>query len=540
MNVGGAPMRPPRIVDNASFGWEIDVNSNSIGLPWPQQEEQVETTMWPGSAGLNFQGAKTQLGGQPQPYTTILWIETGGAMPGSPSALQPGDRFFFTNALKFLDRLREWYFDPADGGWLYYIPDPGFAAFPNGSTVVVPSQRTVLSVRDSSNVVIAGMQFSDTFMEAAGFFDRSRLPADPAVSVSSSTNISFVQGCRLAGLGGSGIVVANASTGIVVDDAVINGVGQSGVLASSAGSGRALGSVSVTNSSIANTGLVLAASAAVLLDGVQSGTVSGNSITNSTGWGIMVRGPTEAGLPGAVSVSSNRIRASSLASDGTAGIGVLAGAHSGAWSVEIRDNCVFSVSGVATDAKGLAIAPANSAAISVASVATVVGNVLSTAGMAGVLVLPGAGGSTVSNNVVAGVSAPAAMLGVIEAGAALVATSTALGASSTVHSNIVLQLDPHASLVRGQGGQFGRNLFFNPNASIAAEAGRSSAQPLFPTGNWSSWEHGGGAGSVVDEDPLFEDWQAGRFQPQAGSPASKIGFQPLRLAAAGKCGALAG
>jgi hypothetical protein len=357
------------------------------------------------------------------------------------------------------------------------------------------------------------------------------------VSVSASTNVSFVQGCRWAGVGGSGLVVTNGSAGILVSDAGIEWVGQSGVLASGVGSGHAVESVSVTSSRISNTGCLVSASAGVLLDGARSATVSGNTIVNSTGWGVMVRpAPDATGSAGSITISNNSIAHSSLASDGTAGIGILAG--SSRQVVSIRDNCVFSISGVVSDAKGLAISPANAATISLEVPAEVSGNVLSSAGLAGVLALPGSNGSRVTNNVVASIAAPAAVAGVLAAGAALVGGDTVSG--TVMRSNIVLQLDPSASLVKGAPGsaQFGRNLFFNPNATIAEESGRSSQQPVFPTGNWSSWAAHGGAGSLVDVDPLFEDWRHGRFVLRAGSPAAKIGFKPLQQAAAGQCGVL--
>ena len=135
-------------------------------------------------------------------------------------------RYYLEN-VRWALRPGTFYQDEA-AGMLYYWPLS--SGPPVG--VVAPTLDRLLDLSYATGHSITNLTFTDTTYYADGYWDGpAQEPSDAAIRINYSKHIS-ITGCNfVAGLGGYGVAVGNASTDVFISKSLFDNIGQGGVVA---------------------------------------------------------------------------------------------------------------------------------------------------------------------------------------------------------------------------------------------------------------------------------------------------------------------
>ena len=207
-------------------------------------------------------------------YTNDLSNATGVA----------GNGYFIQNDLRTLDQYGEWYHDYSGSGKFYMY----FGAVnPSSKTVKVATKNYCVDVQGETYITIDGLQFTGAIKNT--------------VNVSSASANLTVKNCTVSFAGTNGVFVNG--TGSLIDYNSISYCNASAVR------GGGSNSITVSNNTITNIGLIKGASEsyynAVMLSATTGHSILNNSIVNSGSNGIMVSGAN-------ITISNNFVNYSNL------------------------------------------------------------------------------------------------------------------------------------------------------------------------------------------------------------------------------------
>lgn len=231
---------------------------------------------------------------------------------------------FTTYQRFYLENVR-WALSPGTfyldaSGRLFYWPADG--RLPPQGTVVAPVLDRLIELTGAQGHTVKNLTFTDTTYFADGFWDGpAQQPSDAAVRINACSNVSVASCNFLAGLGGYGVAIGNASEDIAVSGSLFDSVGQGGVIAYGfdglgpipAGSGRAAGNntkprrVSVTHCVMRNLGQQLAHVAGVALRAASDCTIAHNRISKTPRYAIQADSFYPGAISGASLVSSGNV-----------------------------------------------------------------------------------------------------------------------------------------------------------------------------------------------------------------------------------------
>ena len=142
---------------------------------------------------------------------------------------------FNVNQRYYLENVRwalspgSFYHDEAEGV-LYYWP----ANTTSGplKDVVAPTLDRLIELDHATSHNIRNLTFTDTTYYADGYWDGpAQEPSDAAIRINYSHDVAITGCCFVAGLGGYGVAVGNASTDVRISASLFDSLGQGGVIA---------------------------------------------------------------------------------------------------------------------------------------------------------------------------------------------------------------------------------------------------------------------------------------------------------------------
>ena len=358
------------------------------------------------------------------------------------------------------------------------------------------------------------------------------MPHDAAVAISRSRDVQ-VRGCQFLALGGSGVVVGNASRNVSVESSTFVSTGQSAIIMVGNASTQP-SDATIANNTIDGVGQMLASAGGVVISSASNVRILRNNISRSSRWGIAVRSNHEA--PSANNtIEGNRVAETGLL---TADFGAISFIdHESSHDVQgnvIRGNGM-------RDARfrgefGTLLSPFWGRAVYLddrTSNVDITSNVFVNSSHAAIFVHSGSR-NTMRNNVFYDAADMSVLMKTITHG------NVTHMASNVVERNAFFSHrsadDPASppmfagptapSPLRSALTEAGHNLYFRPGVNLQ----NPKHAKLFLGSNWSGWlAEGYGNGSLIGVNPGFVDASGGNFELKPDSPLREIGFESLPI-----------
>ena len=522
--------------------------------------------IWPTRSWIDIHGAtmtrRAASDGTNGPVFTLVCPDQLQCSDDSNSmSIKEGARFHLYGNEEMLSTPGDWVVahEPTAGTPAkLLLTKPAGTALPS---VRVPTMAVLVRLHGGANgtvrnISFEGLTFSDADFDAQGGqegFNQAdwppAMPSDGALRVSRAVGVR-VDGCTFSHLGGGGIHVGNASSSVLVRNSSFLSPGQSGVVLTGTAATQPH-HVTVEGCTFESPGSILSSAAGVLASTASDCVFRGNSVSNSSRWGIAVR------TQGAATSRNNLIELNRIVGSGQAtrdlgGISLIGAGNTG---TVIRSNCVKDTLGTDTNQEGVLLRPFFAWSLYLdngASGFVVSGNVLN-GNVNGGLFFHGGSNNTVTNNVLTGTSGAVGAasrkgdFGYYHGGVFDFSHfGQGPGDNNSVLRNIVLAtaneslwsikdaLTNEDPLRRVEG-----NLYYSPLQKIASMRADRSGRPPFDwpnaqqanlsDGTWRGWTHdlGWDRSSLVDVAPGFRDAAHGDFSLVAGGGGTKMGFEPI-------------
>ena len=163
------------------------------------------------------------------PTQPSLLAEFFGCGLGADSCVRSGSRLFLENVKGALSE-GEFFFSHAER-MLYVYPRPSWGT---SFIAVVPAMDAVVKIQGSTAIDFVNLSFRDTSFFADGGTGDGDGPADDpsdaAIRINNASGVGIL-GCHFgSGVGGYAVAVGNASSGVRVQNCLVDGVGQGGVI----------------------------------------------------------------------------------------------------------------------------------------------------------------------------------------------------------------------------------------------------------------------------------------------------------------------
>jgi len=519
----GADLLPPRRGHLVSVPAKSFVRSHGRQITVSGAGEGPKTAIWCGvgdvrKAWLSAPEAEVHIfqSGDSRAYSEILSIQgydaeerrllLGG--PEARSSLNPGDRYFVENVREELDAPGEWYLD-ARAGTLTYMPRAGFSP---RSEVIAPRTTRLLQVegRRSTRTPVrhlrfAGLTFRDTDWTRGGasagygvgddgaayFRDAEACVVEDCRFVNLGTYAvclvqgsgNTIRGCDVAHVGGGGVLILEGSENVVADNHLHH-------------LGEAYQHVG---------GIVLGGA------GASGNTLSHNAIHDSSRYGISLKNPGRNNI-----VEFNRIQNTNLDTSDSGGIEVTQQERDFRSGSVIQYNLVADTIGYSSTYEAATYMSWGIYLDSFASGYEIRGNLVYRTWNGGIM-LQGGRENWVVNNVFVDGQVSQGTLANFE------------GHSGGLQLNVNIVAFSATDAVVFETGTLGpeviridRNLYFPPPGTL----------PRFGSGgavSLAEWRRQSQDTSSIVADPLFRKPGADDYALRVGSPAFRLGFQPLPL-----------
>ena len=530
-----------KITNNDTATWlHVDIDLEDMPVGW-QSWTNVVAYVWPANSWVSL-----RVTARPDPYVTL-----GNGLarfificPEGSSGLRVGNRIIFAGDVSLLGT------SGASGVW---------AADPNSKLLhvlsasepqnfFVPTLRAssmgLMAIVNRSNVSIAGITFADMDFAASGSQNGFNAqpsdgpPHDGALVVSDSHDV-VVNNVVFLAIAGGGVIIGNRSTRVTVQDSTFLHMGQSGVML--VGNDTTQPSYCMVRANnISGVGEILSSAGGVVISSASHVHVSANNISRSSRWGISLRSNPSASSYNNT-IEGNRITDTGLLTADFGAISLIdhTPEHNTSGNV-IRGNCVRRVHGLrdAFFRQQFGVVFYNFWGRAVylddrTSNVDISGNVFVDASHASIFVHSGSNNSVHDNVLVRGADM-----------SILLKTITKARPVKYMHGNRVQRnvfvtpishnhsarpppflQGPLGSPLTEALAAVDHNLYFTPGDDFV-----DPDQPLWIGRNFTRWValHYG-QGSLLNQDPLFADMNAGNWSFGADSPLHKIGFAPLPM-----------
>ncbi|MEW6306568.1 MAG: right-handed parallel beta-helix repeat-containing protein [Verrucomicrobiota bacterium] len=431
--------------------------------------------------------------------------------------LRAGNRFYVSHVLEELDTPGEWFLDRIKGE-MFLWPKQGN---PGLQDVVAPVLDHLIEFKGDvaknqfvEQVKILGFLFCDTIPSRTV---QVFAPVDAAIWMSGARQC-VIEGNRFINLAGNAVRLENksAQNEIVGNEIAYNG--QGGVALVGTAANQPVQNV-IEGNWMHHLGLAYKHSPGVLCDSGGGTRIAHNLFEDLPRAAISLRSRDGSTYSHNTTVEFNDIRRVCLETPDTGAIEVI-GRHRREMSTTIQNNRIHDVVGLSASSDGKLTTPANTWGIYLddfSSGVTVRGNLIARATTC--LGISGGRNNVIDNNVF------------LEAGSHLfgIEMGDAFGVSNRIVRNIFVCHTPNIELFHVTGtwrGQFfgecNNNVFWHTQG-----AGYLNERPVTPYGPLSKWKAVKLDAASVVADPMFIGSLEAGLQINPGSPAVKLGFQPI-------------
>lgn len=448
----------------------------------------------------------------------------------SEQDIRPGNRFFIENAREALDSPGEWHLNRASGELLYWPIDP---AFPAVDVVAPAMDRLIVLQGDGSRFVehlrFRGMTFTDADYTAPGGY---YTPADAAVWLAGARR-TVIEGCTFDNLGGYAVRLEQLSHENEIVGNRMVGLGQGGVVMLGDTASQPHDNLIAANDMEA-LGRVYKHVSGVYVTTGSGNRIAHNRIRRVPRYGISLKSYDGNAYSHDNIVEFNELMDTNLETNDTGAIETLGRDRRPSGNV-IRFNWIRNVVGVGTRPDGSFLTPYFTWGIYLddySSGTTVYGNIVSGT-VLGALCIHGGRENWVENNI---------FLDGSERQVTLQPRDDFMQ-ENLFQRNIVVFHHPEAALWYSWSRTWrcdritsDFNLYWHGGGLDLVETGR----PITPEGTLAQWQAAGFDQHSVVADPLLLDIDRDGFRLAPGSPALRLGFEPIPVERIGPRGFQAG
>jgi|ETNmetMinimDraft_26_1059896.scaffolds.fasta_scaffold13296_1 hypothetical protein len=429
-----------------------------------------------------------------------------------------GNRYYLRNARQALNQPGEFFVDDGAGEVLYMPQSEEFGA-------IAPVHDRIIQVEDAEHIQFRGLSFRDTtYSREVGSLYQ---PDDAAIHLASARDI-VIQDCTFSHLGGYAVNMSGTTTRCKVLGCRITDMGQGGVIATGNEVGNKPTDCTVAGCHIDFLGRVYKHVAGVYVTTGDGFRVAHNTITDVPRYAISFKSyDGERFSHDCIAEYNEMIRTNTETND-TGAIETLGRDRKPSGNI-IRYNVILDVIGMKHRDDGGIISPYYTWGVYLddySSGTEVRGNIVARTYRGGFHNHLGFDNIVENNVFVDGQLQQAEWNG------------SAAMRNNTFDRNIIAYSNPDAIYLRSSG--WDRAVLSSCDKNVVWWSGGDAETAVTPEGPMAKWREAGFAAASVIADPLFVDAENDDYRLQPGSPALKLGFEPIPVEKIGVKGYVAG
>jgi len=435
--------------------------------------------------------------------------------------IQPGNRFFITNAAEALDSEGEWYLDAKAGELIYWATQPDFPEVEVVAPVIdrlFVLQGNHKTKRFVEHIHFRGLTFTDTNYKIEAYYT----PSDAAIWMIAARSC-LVEGCNFRHLGGYAIRLEQLSSDNEIIDNTMAELGQGGVVLLGNTDTQPVNNLIAAND-IHDCGKIYKHVAGVYLNTGSDNRIIHNRIQRMPRYGISLKSGHDQHFSHNNLVEFNEVLDTNLETNDTGAIETLGRDRLLSGNI-IRFNWIRNVVGMGTTPEGEILTPYKASGVFLddnSSGTTIYGNVI-VGPMEGAVTFSNGKENQFENNIF--INANKHQINLLQRDDFM--------RGNIFRRNIVVFSNPQADLWKSWARTWKReplaecdfNLYWNTGGLDLA----NTEQTLTPEGNFAQWQAAGFDRNSLITDPKFVNPQADDFRLQPDSPALKLGFKPIPL-----------